>query len=296
MNSARSLPKQMNLSPLRAIAGVLLLAGSIAAVMLLDPIARDSSLQRMQEAGTIRIGYAIEPPYAFVGRDGTVTGEAPEIAKVIAAQLGAARIEWRQMEFAELIDQLEAGQIDMVAAGMFITPERTQRVRFSSPTMQVRPGMLVAAGNPLGLESHQHAAQRQGVRFAVLAGSQEASIMVQLRVAPSRLVVVSDAETGRKAVESGLVDALILSEPTIRWMALTNERLDAVLPRHAVRDNDIYGQTAFAFLPDAARLATAWDTALRSYLGSPEHKALLAKLGLASADESDPKFSATAHP
>jgi len=116
------------------------------------------------------IGYAEEPPYAFALDNGTVTGESPEVAKVIAARLGVADIEWRVVEFGNLIGELEAGRIDLIAAGMFITPERAGRVAFSEPTFRVQPGLLVAAGNPLGLHAYADIVANPAVRIAVLEG------------------------------------------------------------------------------------------------------------------------------
>lgn len=90
----------------------------------LHSFVRDNSLTSLQQSSTIRIGYAVEAPYAFLTTDGEVTGESPEIAKRVARQLGFNNIIWRQTEFGDLLDELEAGRIDVIAAGMFVTPVR----------------------------------------------------------------------------------------------------------------------------------------------------------------------------
>lgn len=243
---------------------------------------RDDSLAQPLQAQRIRIGYAVEPPYAYLDAQGEVTGEAPEIARRMVQTLGIGNINWRRMEFGELIDALESGQIDVIAAGMFITPERQRRVLFSRPTCHVRPGLLVARGNPLRIESCQQAMARPGLRIAVIAGAVEEQILHKQGAAGVQAIVTPDALTGRLAVESGLADALLLSEPTVRLMAqqaqlgLTETR---IAPANAGLDNS-YGRTAFAFRPDAHQLRDAWDAALAKYLGSPEHAAVLAKLGM----------------
>lgn len=251
----------------------------------------DDSLRRFQAGAPFRIGYAVEPPYAFLRNDGTVTGEAPEIARRIAERLGIRAIEWRQMDFAELLDALEAHRIDLIAAGMFITPEREARALFSLPTIHVRPGLLVARGNPRRIIAYQRAAGRAELTLAVLSGSVEEQIMRRLGVAEPRLLVVPDALSGRQAVESRLADALLLSEPTVRWMARNGQlgQTEMVVP--PVEADQAYGATAFAFAPDARRLRDAWNAALGRYLGSPGHHRLLAGLGLA-----DPAPSAPAPP
>lgn len=257
--------------------------GAVLAVYFL--LVRDDSLVRVQAAGLIRIGYAVEPPYAFLEADGAVTGEAPEIARRMAQRLRIPRIEWQQYEFGELIDALEASRIDVIAAGMFITPERQRRVAFSTATFQVRPGLLVVRGNPKGITSYRQSATRPELRVAVLAGAVEEQIMNRLGVPERRVLLTPDALTGRKAVESGLADALLLSEPTLRWMARREQlgRTQMLISPVVEGKDDAYGRTAFAFQLHALQLRDAWDAALAGYLGSAEHVELLARFGLARA-------------
>ncbi len=242
----------------------------------------DDTLARARTDAGLRIGYAVEPPYAFLTADGEVTGEAPEIVRHVAAQLGIKHIEWRQVEFGKLIDALETGQIDVIAAGMFITPEREERVRFSVPTLQVHPGLLVARGNPKRISSYREAAARDDVFIAVLAGAVEERILRQLGAPDERLVVVPDAPTGRQAIETGLADALLLSEPTVRWMAHQAElgQTESVETSFQAGEAEAYGRPAFAFRSDDQGLWEVWNVALQAYLHSPEHTALLARLGL----------------
>lgn len=244
----------------------------------------DGSLRQLKQAGVIRIGYAIEAPYAFVTDDGQVKGEAPEIAEHVVHQLGIHRIDWRQMEFGELMDALLAHRIDVIASGMFITPERQKQVLFSLPTLAVRAAMLVARGNPKRVMSYQDA-KRPGVRVAVLDGATEAQRLRQMGVPAANLVVVPDALTGRRAVEHGQADVLLLSEPALGWMTKhdPSRRSEMLLPAPSDPDSEAYGQPAFAFRPDALTLQAAWNDALIPYLHSPEHRALLVRLGMAGA-------------
>ncbi len=154
-----------------AFAGAVVLAGvgAVAGALCLA----DSSLRALQRAGTIRVGYAVEAPYAFVTPDGEITGESPEMAKRIVGRLGIRSIVWRGMEFRSLIDELEAGNIDLIASGLFVTPERARRVAFSKVTFHVRSGLLVAKGNPKKLCSCRQVLHDPSVRLAVLSGSVE---------------------------------------------------------------------------------------------------------------------------
>jgi polar amino acid transport system substrate-binding protein len=262
---------------------LLILTGAIAAgIVMLYP--HDDSLKRLRKGGSIRIGYAVEAPYAMLRPDGSVTGESPEIAKVVAARLGIGRIVWRQVEFGSLIDELEAGRIDVIAAGMFITPQRARRVSFSLPTFTVMEGLLVLKGNPRQLHSYRQAASRPEIRIAALSGSVEQGILQRLGFVPPRLVLVPDALTGRVAVETGVADGLALSSPTVRWMALGEKLGTTEMAQPFESEHNGNSEGAFAFRKDERRLLAAWNAVLRDFIGSRQHLALIARFGFTGAD------------
>lgn len=256
----------------------------IAAVVLNRP--GDDSLDRLRAAGSIRIGYSVEAPFAFVTPQGQVTGEAPETARIMATRLGLGRVIWRQAAFELLRSELLAGRIDVIAAGMFITPERERHMRFSRPTVLVTPGLLVPAGNPRGLHGHRDL-MSPDLRVAVLPGSAEEDVLLAHGLPSSRLVRVPDAGTGRAAVLSGEADALALSTPTLRWMlhADPQDGLEIAEAAEAGTEaaNTPLGRAAFAFRHEDRALAGAWDRELAAWLGSAEHRALLARFGFEAA-------------
>lgn len=238
---------------------------------------RDGSLNRVRSSGVLRVGYAVEAPYAWVTADGNVTGESPESARRIAARLGGLRIEWVQVPFAELIPSLRQRRFDMVAAGLFITEARARQVRFSDPTVRVVPALLVLQGNPRRVSPVLDAAAA-GPRVAVLDGSVEQTRLQALGLPPARLLVVPDAATGRVALAGGRADALALSLPTLQWMLQQLPGDFALL-----RDTAVPGagdRVGFAFHPDDAALQAAWNAAQAGWVGGEEHRRLVHGLGL----------------
>jgi polar amino acid transport system substrate-binding protein len=170
----------------------------------------------VRQAGVLRVGHAVEAPYADLEADGRVSGESPENARRIAARAGLPHIEWVQVEFDQLIEGLQAGRFDLVAAGLFITPERSRQLLFSEPSLCVRPGWLLREDAPPGLDgSYAEALQQPGLRIAVLRGSAEAAVLAGY----AGLREVPDARAGRLAVLRGAADALALSLPTVRALA-----------------------------------------------------------------------------
>ncbi|WP_449241882.1 transporter substrate-binding domain-containing protein [Desulfovibrio sp.] len=266
-----------------AVVAVLALAGAALWLGRADP-----SLERARVSGVLRVGYAVEAPYAFLSTQGEVTGESPEVARAIASRLGIQRVEWRQAEFGVLIAELLSGRVDMIAAGMFITPERARRVSFSEPTFHVQPALLVPRGNPRGIHSYSQALALRPVRVAVLAGAIEETLLKGLGASESQLAAVPDALTGRVAVESGYADGLALSSPTVRWMELRDElgRTETARPFTAP---DAYriaglGYGAFVFRKEDRTLLAAWNRELKAFIGGPEHQALVARFGFGEAE------------
>lgn len=237
---------------------------------------------------TIRIGYAVEAPYAFLSADGQVTGESPEVAKRIAARLGIRRIDWIQTSFDALIPALESHRIDVVAAGMFITPERGRRVAFSAPAFHARPALLVRKGNPRRQSSYQDAIADPEAKVAVIAGAIEETLLGRMGLPQARTVVVPDALTGRIAVATGLADGLALSAPTIRWMTRNDsdsgtEMAEPFAPPPPALVKGL-GYGGFAFRKQDAALRQAWNAAMAELIASAEHRELVAGFGF-TADE-----------
>ncbi len=249
----------------------------------------DDALARLQRSGSVRIGYAVEPPYAWVDEQGRIQGEATELAQRVAQRLGAPRVEWVQTEFAQLIPGLQQGRFDVVAAGMFITAERARVLRFSRPTLRVAAGWLsMRPGTMTGLD-YAAAVARPHLRIAALAQSVELGRLRTLHLPADRLIEVPDARSGVAAVLAGRADALALSWPAVQHLAAgTGGRLlaeTARRPQDGAAESLAY--TAFEFRQADAALAEAWDATLGPLLGDAEHLALLARLGLGPDDLPD---------
>ena len=257
-------------------------AAPLVATLILTRSDQDS-LARILETGRIDIGYAIEPPYAFVSADGEVTGESPEVARHILSRLGIEDIRWHQMEFQDLIPALQARRIHVIAAGLFVTESRARQVLFSDTTFQVAPALLVAKNNDVAPRSYRELGEHPDLKVAVLAGSVEEQLLAEIPVAPSRQLRVPDAQTGYASVVSGLADAMLLSAPSLRWcikqdICPNSTMIRATAPDQVSKNLD-YGRGAFAFRLSDQRLVDTWNRAASQYLGSPEHRALLISLG-----------------
>lgn len=238
----------------------------------------DTSWRRVAAAGVLRVGYAVEAPYAFLTADGVPTGEGPESARQIAQRLGLARVDFVQVPFAELIPGLLERRYDLIAAGLFVTAERATRVRFSAPTVRVRPGLLVPRGS--SVRSAQDAVQ-SGLRVAVLAGSVEEQRLQALGHPAGLTVAAPDLQSARVAMDSGRADVLLLSLPTLRWLQASDEGGNTgyeVWPDTLAAARHV-DEVAFAFHPQDAALQRAWARVQRDWVASAQHVALVGRYG-----------------
>ncbi|MEF3697781.1 ectoine/hydroxyectoine ABC transporter substrate-binding protein EhuB [Desulfolutivibrio sp.] len=262
-----------------AVAGLLV----VLALLFMAP----GQEQKTWTGETLRVGYAEEYPFAFRDASGRVTGEGPETARAVLTQLGVTDIQWVLAEFSSLIPRLEEGDIDMIAAGMFATPERAKRIAFSLPTVRVGQGLLVRAGNPKGLSSYDEAARRPDVVLAVLAGSVEEAYLGGLGIPEAQLFTVPDVATGVAAVTAGRVDGLALSSPTVNLLARgTNGACQAAAPfvGPLTDGREDKGQAAFGFRKADTALRECVNGVLADFIGAPEHLELVGPFGFTARD------------
>lgn len=242
----------------------------------------EDSLDALRATGRIRIGFAVEPPYAMLLDSGEPAGESTEAARAVARELALEPV-WILTEFDRLLPGLASGRFDLVAAGVFVTAQRRERVRFSRPTLRVRPGWLVAAGAVPPAADYAAARADPSRPIAVLAGSTEQATFERQGFRAPALMVVPDARSGLAAVRGGAAAALALSMPTVMQMARAEPQalraVAAVAPEAPAAH-----LVALAMRHDAAALQAAVDRALAGYLGSPLHLDHLARLGLGTDD------------
>lgn len=243
----------------------------------------DTSWARISRDGTLRVGTALEAPYVYLDDAGRLTGLEVETVEHIAAELGITRIDWQQTAFDSLIPDLLAGRFDMIAAGLFVTPQRASLLAFSEPTFHVGPTLLVGIGNPHRLNSYADLAAQAELKVAVLHGAVETELLRACGVADRQIIVVPDALTGRVAVETGLTAALALSQPSVNRMVADQRlgKLEIAAPFQAPRHNGLgyIGFGAMAFRPGDHELLARWNRQLAGFVGGATHRELLIAFG-----------------
>jgi ABC-type amino acid transport substrate-binding protein len=129
---------------------MVLLAATVTAGFAPGTAFAQDTLARITADGSARIGIANERPYGYVETDGTVAGSIPDIVRAALAPHGVTELEPQIVDFNALIPGLNADRFDIIAAGMYINPQRCEAIAFTNPLTRAGYGFAAKAGNPKG--------------------------------------------------------------------------------------------------------------------------------------------------
>jgi len=250
----------------------------------------ENTLERIRRERVVRVGYANEAPYAYLA-DGIeqLTGEAPEIARLVLQQMGVAQVEGVLTEFGSLMPGLRAKRFDMIAAGMYITPERCEQIDFSEPTYCIGEALVVKAGNPLELHSYEDIAQHRTARLGVVAGAVELGYARAVGIPQERLSIFPDAASAVEGVQAGRIDAYGGTSTTVQnFLNVTGdaagvERADPFTDP-IIDGKSVRGCGAFGFRKEDQLFREEFNRHLQSIVGTPEHLNLMQSFGFTEND------------
>lgn len=247
------------------------------------------ALQRLLDQGYVRVGFANEAPYGYAEPDGTLTGEAPEVAKVIFEALGIPEVQGVLTEFGSLIPGLQARRFDVIAAGMFINPERCAEITFSNPDYQATTAFMVPAGNPMGILTYEDVTST-GARLGVLTGAVEGGYAEALGVPAEQIVTFTDQPSMYDGLAAGRADAVSLTTISLRNILATREGAPFEVTEPFVPVVDGVEQTGaggYGFHNDDQALVEAFNEELAALKDSGELLEIIEPFGFSEAELTD---------
>jgi polar amino acid transport system substrate-binding protein len=194
---------------------ILLRLLACAALVLVTPWAAGATgspvLSRIVKSGVLRVGMSgNQPPLNMTSQSGEMIGMEVDLAGMLARSMNV-KLEVVRKPFAELLDALQKGQVDLVMSGLTITPERNLKVAFVGPYFVSGKSMLTKS-RTLAAASDATSIDDPSVSLAALAGSTSQKFVET--VAPkAKLVAVQDYDEGVQAVIGDQVDALVADYP-----------------------------------------------------------------------------------
>jgi polar amino acid transport system substrate-binding protein len=251
------------------------------------------ALGRIRDAGSVRVGFANEQPYGFRDRSGNLTGEAPELARAIFRAMGVDQLQpVLAKSFDALIPGLAAQQYDIIAAGMFITPERCQQIAFANPDYLGSNAFLVKKGNPAGLKTFADL-KSAGVQLGVLAGAVERGFAEGNGLPSDKISTFPDQNAAFQGILAGRVDAVALTSPSLRWTLRQNfpgrplEVTPPFIPAVDGKEQPNFG--GFGFRKADTDLVNAFNAELKKLQDSNGVLPLIQRFGFTQTDVDEAK-------
>lgn len=258
--------------------GLLALIG-VGALAPAGFVRAETTLDRIREAGVIRVGFANEAPYAYATADGELTGESPTVFRHVMKRLGVERVDGVLTEWGALIPGLKAGRFDAIVASMYITPRRCRQILFANPTYGIGEALVVPAGNPEGLRDYADAVEKEA-KVAFVAGTAEIEHARMAGLPRGQQLIVPDFASAFAAVKAGRASAAALTALTAGVLAEKDEAVERAEPFTFVHEGRSYrGEGSFGFRPEDRALRDAVNEELAGFIGTEEHLAMVAEFG-----------------
>ena len=108
--------------------------------VFVSPLAQADAMDDILKRGTLRVGIAEFVPWAMPAERGGHVGYDIDLGLKIAKDMGV-RVDFKVYEWKDIISALEAGEVDMIAAGIVVTPQRALRITFTRPVAMSGAGM-----------------------------------------------------------------------------------------------------------------------------------------------------------
>lgn len=211
------------------------------------------ALDRIRNAGVLRIGVLAQMPWASLDREGRWMGFDIDVGERLAQDLGV-RAEFVRVGWQTAADDAAQGHVDLVA-GLWPGPRRALVVDFS-PAYAVAEVNLVARRQAGPRVRPHQDLDRPTVRLGVRPGGLSEQVARE-RFPQARLVPIDTDEDQLAALLDGRIDALVARTPVPELLvAAAPGRLSLPLAQPLSRRSETF---AVARTPPHAELASWLD-------------------------------------
>lgn len=204
-----------------------------------------------------------------IRQSGKLTGFDIQMVEQAARIAGVRAVQWRVVDFDDLLDEVQAGEAMLGASSITITPQRAAQVTFGSPYLQANMG-IVTRKNTTGVSTK---GDLVGSTIGVLQGSTAVPVARSIRGA--RVLQYPTMQGAYKALLDAKVDSVINDYGQSRWYVRNNApkfRYAGTIPV-----NQQYG---LAFNDDQDELRVAMNRALTKMKKNGQYQRLVSRWGL----------------
>ena len=260
-----------------------ILLAAVASCVVGLPAAAD--LLETAKSDGLKVAFFNFQPFSYNGDDGELTGTDVDTLKAVLEKMGGSIDTAQATEWGALIPGLKAGRFDVVAAGMFVTPERCAVVSFSEPIFGIPQTLVVPADNPSGIATYDDIAKK-GLTVAALSGSAQVGYARASGINDANIMQIPDSPTAIAAVRAGRADAYALDAPGARALVagVPEQDFAFVEPFGEIAGEPAMAHGAFAFRPEDQAFVDAFNAVLTDRIESGAHVATLAAHGMEATE------------
>ncbi|MEM7734752.1 MAG: transporter substrate-binding domain-containing protein [Deinococcota bacterium] len=230
----------------------------------------------------MKFAYLIEPPFNYKDEHGLITGCDVELAKTVLKTVGVTDLELVEAEFAALLPGLNNSSWQMTT-GLFATEQRQHIAAFSRPIWALADGLLVQQGNPKKLTGYRSIAQLDDALLAVIKDQFQHQTAMEFGIPDTRIKLYKTYEAAAKAVLDGSVDAYAsVGRAHSGYLDQHKDLALEVVDVPTLEKPPAFG--CFGFHKQDDELREAINQALAAYLGSTQHRAIMATFGFSDED------------
>ncbi len=201
--------------------GVSACLGSILALAIAGGCAGPGAL--FDNRPVLRVGISPNYPPVIFEIEGEIVGIEADLARMVGDALDR-KIEFARFPFPELLDALERGDVDVVMSGLSITPERSDRVAFSIPYMEVGQLALIRSRD-IARFGRIQGIRRSGARVGYQRGT-SGERYVATSLPRSSSFGFGNVEEGLRSLRADRIDYFIHDAPTVWRLAGDIEQRD----------------------------------------------------------------------
>ena len=203
------------------------LALLMVAVLALTMVACGGTEQKKEQL--IMGTNAAFPPYEFVDENNNVVGIDAEIAAAVAEKLGMELVI-KDMAFESLITAVSSGSVDVVLAGMTVTPEREEAVNFSDSYATGIQVVIVKNDSPIASID-----DLEGKKIGVQTGT-TGDIYCSDDYGEEAVARYDNGALAVAALLNGQVDCVVIDNEPAKAFVTANEGLKILETEFAVED------------------------------------------------------------
>lgn len=157
-------------------------------------------------------------PFSYLDPSGTATGFDVDAMRWIAQKKGLD-VRFQPVAWDGIIPALQAKKIDIIYAGMTITPERAEQVNFSTPYWEVNQDVVAKDGSAITLDDVKAGRATIGAQSGCTAAIWvDRNLITSGKMPQDRLKLYANTPLALDDLVAGRIDAVMYDDHVLKTM------------------------------------------------------------------------------